>query len=189
MQGNTSWLGRYLSQKALRAQSRNDNASVPLKSIPTTALQAIPPLSIPAYMANEMVMNQVVQGSDPTKAKRVLDKAMHGVSERSWGDQLLNGLKKSPTWALGGGAASGLAGYLVSKYLNKDTDPMAVALKSGLVGGGVSSTIPLAQAALSKIVLDRATSKDKRKARDFLSEHPNKASLPLGDMVGAAVTK
>lgn len=189
MHHSTSWLGRYLSQKALRAQSRNDNESVPVKSIPTTALQAVPPLSIPAYMANEMVMNEVVQGSDPTKAKRVLDKAMQGVSKRSWGKQLLEGLKKSPAWAVGGGAASGLAGYLVSKYGDNDTNPLDVALKSGLVGAGVGGVVPLAQAALSKIVLDRATTKDKRKARDFLSEHPNKASLPLGDMVGAAVSK
>ena len=189
MHHSTSFLGRYLAQKALRVQSRNDNKSVAYKTIPTAAMQAVPPLTVPGYIANEVVMNNVVQGNKPSVAKKILEKSRYDAERRSWKNQLFSGLKNSPAWALGGGLSGGLAGYLVSKYLNKDEDPSNTALLSALAGSGVGAAAPLAQAAFSKIVLDNTTNKDKRNAATFLSEHANKSSLPLGDVVGAAISK
>ena len=72
----SSWLGRYLAQKAIRQQSRNDDPNVAVATIPTAAMMAVPPLAIPGYYANELVSNSVVQGNNPVEADRILSKTV-----------------------------------------------------------------------------------------------------------------
>jgi hypothetical protein len=180
----TTWLGRYIAQKAIRNQSRADSTDAAIKSMATT------PLSLtPAYMVNEVVMNNVVQGNEEGKAKRILDKSQRKAEKRTWGQQLKHGLKKSPLWALTGGVGSGLAGYLLSKYVHKESDPALTAVNSAVTGGLAGGAFPVVQAMASKAMLSRSSRHDKEHAKKLLSKHPNLASLPLGDVVGAAIKK
>jgi len=184
----SSWLGRYLAQKAIRQQSRNDDPNVAVATIPTAAMMAVPPLAIPGYYANELVSNSVVQGNNPVEADRILSKTVKDLTNRTWKDQLLAGLKKSPSWALGGAVGSGLAGYLLSR-LTGNGDPNRIALNSAIGGGLAGAAIPVATSAIDKLILDRmVTRHDKTRAKKYLASNSREASLPLGDVVGAAVT-
>lgn len=180
----TTWLGRYLAQKAIRNQSRADSDEAAIKSMATAPLGLTP-----AYMANEVVMNNVVQGREADRAKRVLDKSQRKAEKRTWAQQFKHGLKKSPLWALTGGVGSGLAGYLLSKYVHKESDPALTALNSAVTGGLAGGAFPIAQAMASKAMLSRSSRHDKEHAKKLLSKHPNFASLPMGDVVGAALNK
>jgi hypothetical protein len=180
----TTWLGRYLAQKAIRNQSRADSDEAAVKSMATAPLGLTP-----AYMANEIVMNNVVQGRDENKAKRVLDKAHRKAEKRTWGQQFKHGLKKAPLWALTGGVGSGLVGYLISKYGDKGSDPQLTAINSAITGGLAGGAFPVAQALATKAMLSRTSRHDTERAKKLLSKHPNLASLPMGDVVGAAIPK
>ena len=187
---DTSWLGRYLAQKAYRNQSRADDTRAMVKTLPTASMQAIAPIAPLAYQANEFLLNEAVQGKDPVKAKKILEKSRKGAESRSWSDQLKHGLKKSPAWALGGGIGSGVAGYLASKYMFKDTNPPTSALSSAAVGGGVGAALPVLYALASKGTFDRvSTNEDKKRALEYLSQHPNRSVLPFGDALGAVKRK
>ena len=182
---SSSWLGRYLSAKALRQQARNENPNMALATAPGSVAASTLALAPVGLAANEIISNQLTM---PTvrKGKKNLTDAERTIQERTWGEQLLSGLKQSLGWGLGGALGGGLSGAAYSKLTGKPIDPASVALWAA-VGGGSAGATPVVSSIINKIIVDKMSTKsDRERAKDYVAKHPNTTSIPLGDIIGAA---
>jgi len=184
--GSGSVLGRVAAQKALRHQLRQDaSGRSAVASLPGVAIMtAGGPVMLPAGMlVNELSNNAFVHGNK-NEARKKLNKSEKNIKDRSWKEQLKDGLKKSPLWALGGGVGGGLGGYALS---GGKFDPTWASALGGAVVGGIS---PVAMSLLSKLVIDNSSRDTLNKAKDNISSQPVTTSIPfIGDILAASGLK
>lgn len=181
--GYRSLLSRVAAAKVLRHQVRQDNSGKSaLASLPGIAIMtAGGPVMVPVGMfANELANNALINGKEEDALSK-LDKAEQGIRDRSWKEQALDGMKKSPLWALGGAVGGGLGGYALSKGGLHPT------IASALGGGVAGAAAPVIMSLISKAVLNNVSNNAVDDAKKNVAGNPVTTSIPfIGDALVAA---
>lgn len=179
--GYKGLLSRIAAAKVLRHQVRQDNSGAStLASLPGVALMtAGGPVMVPVGMFTNELLNNISINGKELEARDKLDTAEAGIRARSWKDQAMDGLKKSPLWALGGALGGGLGGYALSRGQLHPT------IASALAGGLTGAAAPVVMSLLSKAVLNNVSEEAVEDAKDNIAKNPFTTAIPL---VGDAIT-